>query len=85
MMGQLVQEMNEAWNERDLLRQRVEELEGYNANLHEKFHALYNGMARMLLRTPPRWTSTTTPLLMVAMVTPPTSMTAPRSRLVALC
>jgi hypothetical protein len=32
MMGQLVQERNEAWNERDLLRQRVEELEGYNAN-----------------------------------------------------
>jgi DNA repair exonuclease SbcCD ATPase subunit len=44
MMGQLVQERNEAWNERDLLRQRVEELEEYNANLHEEFHALYNGM-----------------------------------------
>jgi hypothetical protein len=42
MMGQLVQERNEAWNERDLLRQRVEELEEYNANLHEEFHALYN-------------------------------------------
>jgi hypothetical protein len=44
MLGQLVQERNEAWNERDLLRQRVEELEGYNANLHEESHALYNGM-----------------------------------------
>jgi hypothetical protein len=42
MIGQLVQERNEAWNERDLLRQRFEELEGYNVNLHEKFHALYN-------------------------------------------
>jgi uncharacterized coiled-coil DUF342 family protein len=42
MMGQLVQERNEAWNERDLLRQRVEELEEYNTNLHEEFHALYN-------------------------------------------
>jgi hypothetical protein len=44
MMGQLVQERNEAWNERDLRRQRVEELEEYNANLHEEFHALYNGV-----------------------------------------
>jgi hypothetical protein len=44
MMGQLMQERNEAWNERDLLRQRVEELEEYNANLHEEFHALYNRM-----------------------------------------
>jgi hypothetical protein len=44
MLGQLVQERNEAWNERDLLRQRVEELEEYNANLHEEFHALYNGV-----------------------------------------
>jgi DNA repair exonuclease SbcCD ATPase subunit len=44
LMEQLVQERNEAWNERDLLRQRVEELEEYNANLHEEFHALYNGM-----------------------------------------
>jgi FtsZ-binding cell division protein ZapB len=44
MIGQLVQERNEAWNERDLLRQRVEELEEYNANLQEKFHTLYNGM-----------------------------------------
>jgi hypothetical protein len=44
MIGQLMQERNEAWNERDLLRQRVEELEEYNANLHEEFHALYNGM-----------------------------------------
>jgi uncharacterized coiled-coil DUF342 family protein len=44
MMGQLVQERNEAWNERDLLRQRVKELEGYNVNLHEEFHALYNGI-----------------------------------------
>jgi hypothetical protein len=38
----LVQERNEAWNERDLLRQRVEELEEYNVNLHEEFHVLYN-------------------------------------------
>jgi hypothetical protein len=45
-MGQLVQERNEAWNERDLLRQRVEELEEYNANLHEEFHALYNGVGQ---------------------------------------
>jgi hypothetical protein len=44
MIGQLVQERNEAWNERDLLRQRVEELEEYNVNLHEEFHALYNGI-----------------------------------------
>jgi hypothetical protein len=38
----LVQERNEACNERNLLRQRVEELEEYNVNLHEEFHALYN-------------------------------------------
>jgi hypothetical protein len=44
MIGQLVQERNEAWNERGLLRQRVEELEEYNVNLHEEFHALYNGI-----------------------------------------
>jgi hypothetical protein len=42
MIGQLVQERNEAWNKRNLLRQRVEELEEYNINLHEEFHALYN-------------------------------------------
>ena len=44
MIGQLVQERNEAWNERDLLLQRVNELEEYNVNLHEEFHALYNGV-----------------------------------------
>jgi hypothetical protein len=44
MIGQLVQERNEAWNERDLLRQRVEELDEYNVNLHEEFHTLYNGI-----------------------------------------
>jgi regulator of RNase E activity RraB len=44
MIGQLVQERNEAWNERDLLIQRVDELEEYNVNLHEEFHALYNGV-----------------------------------------
>ena len=44
MIGQLVQERNEAWNERDLLLQRVDELEEYNINLHEEFHALYNGV-----------------------------------------
>jgi hypothetical protein len=44
MIGQLVPERNEAWNERDLLRQRVDELEEYNVNLHEEFHALYNGI-----------------------------------------
>jgi hypothetical protein len=44
MIGQLVQERNEVWNERNLLRQRVEELEEYNVNLHEEFHALYNGI-----------------------------------------
>jgi hypothetical protein len=44
MIGQLVQERNEAWNERDLLLQRVDELEEYNVNLHEEFHALYNGV-----------------------------------------
>jgi hypothetical protein len=44
MIGQLVQERNEAWNERNLLRQRVKELEEYNVNLHEEFHALYNGI-----------------------------------------
>jgi hypothetical protein len=44
MIGQQVQERNEAWNERDLLRQGVDELEEYNINLHEEFHALYNGI-----------------------------------------
>jgi hypothetical protein len=44
MIRQLVQERNEAWNERNLQRQRVEELEEYNVNLHEEFHALYNGI-----------------------------------------
>jgi hypothetical protein len=44
MIGQLVQERNEDWNKRDLLRQRFEELEEYNINLHEEFHALYNGI-----------------------------------------
>jgi hypothetical protein len=44
MIGQLVQERNEAWNERDLLRHRVKELEEYNINLHEEFHMLYNGI-----------------------------------------
>jgi hypothetical protein len=44
MIEQLVQERSEAWNERDLMRQGVEELEEYNANLHEEFHALYNGV-----------------------------------------
>jgi hypothetical protein len=41
MIEQMVQERNEAWNERNLLRKRVDELEEYNANLHEEFHALY--------------------------------------------
>jgi hypothetical protein len=49
----LVQERNEAWNERNLLRQRVEELEEYNVNLHEEFHALYNGIG---LYAPPEAT-----------------------------
>jgi hypothetical protein len=44
MIEQLVQERNEAWNKRNLLRQRVKELEEYNVNLHEEFHALYNGI-----------------------------------------
>jgi hypothetical protein len=44
MIRQLVQERNEAWNERNLLRQRVKELEEYNVNLHEEFHTLYNGI-----------------------------------------
>ena len=44
MIGQLVQERNEAWDERDLLLQRVDELEEYNVNLHEEFHVLYNGV-----------------------------------------
>jgi hypothetical protein len=44
MIGQLVQERNEAWDEGDLLRQRVDELEEYNVNLHEEFHALCNGV-----------------------------------------
>jgi hypothetical protein len=42
MIGHVVQERNEAWNERNLLRQRVNELEEYNINLHEEFHVLYN-------------------------------------------
>jgi hypothetical protein len=41
MIEQMVQERNEAWNERNLLRKRDDELEEYNANLHEEFHALY--------------------------------------------
>jgi hypothetical protein len=53
MIGQLVQERNEAWNKRNLLRQRVEELEEYNVNLHEEFHALYNGIG---LYAPPEAT-----------------------------
>jgi regulator of RNase E activity RraB len=44
MIGQLVQERNEASNEKDLLLQRVDELEEYNVNLHEEFHMLYNGV-----------------------------------------
>jgi regulator of RNase E activity RraB len=44
MIEQLVQERNEAWDKRDLLRQRVDELEEYNVNLNEEFHALYNGV-----------------------------------------
>jgi uncharacterized coiled-coil DUF342 family protein len=44
MIEQLVQVRNEAWDGRDLLRQRVNELEEYNVNLHEEFHALYNGV-----------------------------------------
>ena len=44
MIGQLVQERNEAWNARNLLLQRVDELEEYNGNLHEEFHVLYNGV-----------------------------------------
>jgi hypothetical protein len=44
MIEQLIQERNEAWDERDLLRQRVDELEEYNINLHEEFHVLYNGV-----------------------------------------
>jgi regulator of RNase E activity RraB len=40
----LVQERNAAWDERDLLRQRVDELEEYNIKLHEEFHTLYNGV-----------------------------------------
>jgi hypothetical protein len=44
MIKQFVQERNEAWGERDLLRQRVDELEEYNVNLHKEFHALYNGI-----------------------------------------
>jgi hypothetical protein len=44
MIRQLVQERNKAWDEMDLLRQRVEELEEYNINFHEEFHALYNGI-----------------------------------------
>jgi hypothetical protein len=40
----LVQERNKAWDNRNLLKQRVDELEEYNVNLHEKFHMLYNGV-----------------------------------------
>ena len=50
MIGQLVQERNEAWDERDLLLQRVDELEEYNVNLHEEFHALYNGVGPYALQ-----------------------------------
>jgi regulator of RNase E activity RraB len=46
MIGQLVQERNEAWDERDLLRQRVDELEEYNVNLYEEFHVFYNGVGQ---------------------------------------
>jgi hypothetical protein len=80
MIEQLVQERNEAWNERDLLRQRVDELEEYNLNLHEEFHMLYSGVGPY---APPDATGMDvdddedeptlhllmmTPLLMVAMV-----------------
>jgi hypothetical protein len=90
MIRQLVQERNEAWNERDLLRQRVEELEEYNINLHEEFTRSTTGLACMLLQTPPVWTSirtrmslqlhlptTMTSLLMVATVMSPTPTMAP--------
>jgi regulator of RNase E activity RraB len=39
----LVQERNKAWDKRNLLKHRVDELEEYNVNLHEEFHTLYNG------------------------------------------
>jgi hypothetical protein len=44
MIKQLVQERNEAWDERDLMGLRVNELEEYNINLHKEFHVLYNGV-----------------------------------------
>jgi hypothetical protein len=98
MIGQLVQERNKAWNERNLLRQRVEELEEYNVNLHEEFHAFYN---RIGPYAPPDTAGmdvdddedkpTVAPAddddiaIDGAMVTSLTPMMAPRSRLVALC
>jgi uncharacterized coiled-coil DUF342 family protein len=90
MIAQLVQERNEAWDERDLLRQRVDELEEYNVNLHEEFHALYNGIgpyapldaAGMDIDDDDEDEPVVSP---GAMVTSPTPMTAPRCRLVALC
>ena len=89
MIGQLVQKRNEAWNARDLLLQRVDELEEYNVNLHEEFHALYN---RVGPYAPPDAAGMDIddddedePIVSPgAMVMSPTPTTAPRSRLVAL-
>ena len=89
MIGQLVQERNEAWDERNLLRQRVDELEEYNGNLHEEFHTLYNGVGPY---APPDAAgmdidddNEDEPIVSPgAMVTSPILTMAPRSRLVAL-
>ena len=89
MIGQLVQERNEAWDKRDLLLHRVDELEEYNINLHEEFHALYNGVgpyappdtAGMDIDNDDKDKHVVSP---GAMVTSPIPTTAPRSRLVAL-
>jgi hypothetical protein len=89
MIEQLVQERNEAWDKRDLLRKRVDELEEYNVNLHKEFHMLYNGVSPY---APPDTASMDIDdddkdepeLHLVAMVTSPTLTMALRSRLVAL-
>jgi hypothetical protein len=85
MIGHLVQERNEAWDETNLLRQRVEELRSTMSTCMRSFMRSTMGLARMLLQKLQVWTSMTTKtspqphlptmmtlLLMVVMVMSPT-------------
>jgi hypothetical protein len=67
MIEQLVQKRNKAWDERDLLRQRVDELEEYNVNLHEEFHALTTG--RWSISDKMMWRNLSLPLMPILFVT----------------